>query len=227
MERNGKYLRELTLFDDSQHLIKCVLWEDVALESPSDLKEDSFITIKGARISWNKFHGVSINVNNGATVKYDDFEKEECQNLKQWHNVNGYKVVNDLWQNKLLVFEQEDCVDINDMVNRVYDSHDAYIKNLRASIISLTKITEYVCSNRNCKNIKLKLNNKSRYVCNNCDPVKPKEAHIVRVVIGNTKRSLKVYCYDDLAIRLAKEYVKWQNEYLFRISGILQNVKVN
>ena len=46
----------------------------------------------------------------------DDFNAEECIKLKNWYATTEYKIKSDLWQNKLLVFDDEAAVDIDSIL---------------------------------------------------------------------------------------------------------------
>ena len=63
-------------------------------------------------------------------------------------------------------------------------------------------------------------------MCGNCGHVTPKEIQVVHAYLGDNERSLQVYCYEELAHRLIKEHRKGDYQFVFRISGILENVKV-
>jgi hypothetical protein len=174
----------------------------------------------------NRFHGVSLNVKNGARVEFNDFEISRCKEVNQWYLENGFRVTNDLWQNKLLIFEREDAIDISEILYHVYDSKEPYTKNLRAGILRLSRRFDFVCPYKMCKRVRLKMNEKNRYICGNCGHVTPKEIQVVHAYLGDNDRSSRVYCYEELAERLLKEHRKGDYQFLFRISGILENVKV-
>ena len=56
----------------------------------------------------------------------DDFNAEECIKLKNWYATTEYKIKSDLWQNKLLVFDDEAAVDIDYMLRYVYNTTEKY-----------------------------------------------------------------------------------------------------
>lgn len=122
-------MRLLTLLDQSEHLIASTLWEEAALDFHINVKKGDIIVIKGAKISMNEYHGVSLNVSSGTFYSIDNMAIKECKELKNWYSKKNYKLKGDLWSNLQIVFEQEESVDIDHMLDRPLNNLEKYTKN--------------------------------------------------------------------------------------------------
>lgn len=83
-QRGNKYLKEVTLLDHSEHLIACVLWDNIAVEASDGLQKGSIMAVKGAKVSKNDYHGVSLNISDGALFYTDKLDISESSSLKSW-----------------------------------------------------------------------------------------------------------------------------------------------
>lgn len=122
-----------------------------------------------------------------------------------------------------MVFEDEQSVDIEHMLDQVYNSHDKYTKNLLACVIKYSCDKIQSCPSKMCTGKKMNLI-KNRYVCSNCgDHVRPKEVSFVNLVVGNEERNLSFSIFDKLADRFIKSYQKGDRLFYFRVQGTLKN----
>jgi len=213
------------LLDQTQKLIISVLWAEVALEFPSNVAKGSVIILKGARLIHNHYYGRSISASNGTLVKINEMEIKNCQMIKEWFSKKNFKINHEsLWNNKLLIFEDEDHVDVDHMLLHMYCNTEKYNKNVVANIMKFNETKQNVCPYKSCKNKKVEINEKKKFICGKCgNKIRPKEILTVHAFLGNNpERCIEVYCYEDLAERLAKEYSNGIRKFIFRISGFLR-----
>lgn len=167
-----------------------MLWDNVAQELSNSLEKGSIIVVKGAKVSRNDFHGVSINVSDGAKVLIDPQNIKESNLLKLWYSKKKYSIKCDLWCNLLVVFDEEKSVNIDHMLDKMYNSHEKYTKNLLAYVFKCNIDKILSCPEKNCLGSKLQVKS-NKYICLNCgNHVKPREYSMVNVTVGDESRSL-------------------------------------